>query len=111
MTSIADALGFTLPGASSIPAVDSGHARMAADCGERAVAMVWEDLKPSRLLTRASFDNAMVAYMALGGSTNAAVHLIALARRARRAAGARRHGRGRRASRRCSPTCTRTATA
>ena len=83
MTSIADALGFTLPGASSIPAVDSGHAQMAADCGERAVAMVWEGLTPSRLLTRASFDNAMVAYMALGGSTNAAVHLIALARRAR----------------------------
>ncbi|HSN45410.1 MAG TPA: L-arabinonate dehydratase [Casimicrobiaceae bacterium] len=83
MTSIADAVGFTLPGASSIPAVDSGHAQMAADCGERAVAMVWEGLTPSRLLTRASFDNAMVAYMALGGSTNAAVHLIALARRAR----------------------------
>jgi len=83
MTSIADALGFTLPGASSIPAVDSAHPRMAADCGERAVAMVWENLTPSRLLTRASFDNALVATMALGGSTNAAVHLIALARRAR----------------------------
>ena len=51
MTSIAEALGFTLPGASSIPAVDSGHPRMAADCGERAVAMVWEDLTPARLLT------------------------------------------------------------
>jgi len=83
MTSIADALGFTLPGASSIPATDSAHPRMAADCGERAVAMVWENLAPSRLLTRASFDNATVATMALGGSTNAAVHLIALARRAR----------------------------
>jgi dihydroxy-acid dehydratase len=83
MTSIADALGFTLPGASSIPAVDSAHPQMAAACGQRAVAMVWENLTPSRLLTRASFDNALVAYMALGGSTNAAVHLIALARRAR----------------------------
>ena len=83
MTSIVDALGFTLPGASSIPAVDSAHAQMAADCGTRAVAMVWEDFKPSRFLTRASFDNAIAAYLALGGSTNAAVHLIALARRAR----------------------------
>jgi len=82
MTSIADALGFTLPGASSIPAVDSGHPRMAADCGVRAVEMVWENLKPSRFLTEGSFQNALVAYMALGGSTNAAVHLIALARRA-----------------------------
>ncbi len=83
MTSIADAMGFTLPGASSIPAVDSAHARMAADCGVRAVGMVWEDLKPSRLLDAGSFQNALVAYMALGGSTNAAVHLIAMARRAR----------------------------
>jgi dihydroxy-acid dehydratase len=83
MTSIVDAMGFTLPGASSIPAADSAHTRMAADCGVRAVAMVWEDLKPSRFLTRDSFHNGMVAYMGLGGSTNASVHLIALARRAR----------------------------
>jgi dihydroxy-acid dehydratase len=82
MTSIADALGFTLPGASSIPAVDSGHGRMAADCGVRAVEMVWEDLAPSRFLTAGSFRNAVVTYMALGGSTNAAVHLVAMARRA-----------------------------
>ena len=82
MTSIAEALGFTLPGATSIPAVDSAHARMAIACGERAVAMVLEDLKPSRMLTRASFQNAMVVYMALGGSTNAAVHLPAMAGRA-----------------------------
>jgi len=82
MTSIADALGFTLPGASSIPAVDSAHARMAAECGARAVQMAWEDLKPSRFLTRDSFHNGIVTYMALGGSTNAAVHMIALARRA-----------------------------
>ena len=83
MTSIVDAMGFTLPGASSIPAMDSAHARMAAECGTRAVAMVWEDMKPSRWLTRASFTNGVVTYMALGGSTNAVVHLIALARRAR----------------------------
>ena len=82
MTSIVDAMGMTLPGASSIPATDSGHARMAADCGERIVAMVWEDLRPSRILTDAAFRNGVVAYMALGGSTNAAVHLIAMARRA-----------------------------
>jgi dihydroxy-acid dehydratase len=82
MTSIVDAMGLTLPGASSIPATDSAHARMAAECGERAVAMVWEDLKPSRLLDVAAFHNGVVAYMALGGSTNAAVHLVAMARRA-----------------------------
>src|SRR5207237_8086492 len=83
MKSIVDAMGLTLPGASSIPAVDSGHARMASSCGERIVAMVLEDLKPSRLLTRSSFLNALVAYMALGGSTNAAIHPVAMAGRAR----------------------------
>ncbi|MCS3742065.1 dihydroxy-acid dehydratase [Rhizobium sp. BK176] len=82
MTSIVDAMGLTLPGASSIPAVDSGHPRMASACGVRIVEMVWEDLKPSSILNRASFLNGLVAYMALGGSTNAAVHLIAMARRA-----------------------------
>ena len=82
MTSIVEALGLTLPGASSIPAMDSAHTRMATDCGERIVAMVWEDLKPSRLLTRGSFQNAMATQMALGGSTNAAVHIIAMAGRA-----------------------------
>jgi dihydroxy-acid dehydratase len=82
MTSIADAMGFTLPGASSIPAVDSQHPRMAAECGARAVEMVWEDLKPSAFLTAKSVHNGVVADMALGGSTNAAVHLIAMARRA-----------------------------
>jgi len=82
MTAIAEALGLSLPGASSIPAMDSAHTRMATDCGERIVGMVWEDLKPSDLLTRGSFDNAMAVQMALGGSTNAAVHIIAMARRA-----------------------------
>jgi dihydroxy-acid dehydratase len=82
MTSIVDAMGLTLPGASSIPAVDSAHPRMAAECGMRAVDMVWEDLTPARLFTREAFHNGLVTYMALGGSTNAAVHLIALARRA-----------------------------
>jgi dihydroxy-acid dehydratase len=83
MTSILDAVGLTLPGASSIPAVDSGHERMASAAGERIVEMVWADRKPSAILRRANFLNGARAYMALGGSTNAAVHLIAIARRAR----------------------------
>lgn len=82
MTSIIDVMGLTLPGASSIPAIDSGHPRMAAQCGRRIVGMVWEDLKPSDILSRATFLNGLVAYMAMGGSTNAAVHLIAMAGRA-----------------------------
>ncbi|QRM57116.1 L-arabinonate dehydratase [Sinorhizobium sp. BG8] len=81
MTSIVDAMGMTLSGASSIPAIDSGHSRMASACGARIVEMVWEDLKPSEILSRDSFLNGLVAYMALGGSTNAAVHLIAMAKR------------------------------
>ncbi len=81
MTSIVDAMGMTLSGASSIPATDSGHPRMASACGERVVEMVWEDCKPSTLLNRESFLNGLVAYMALGGSTNAAVHLVAMAKR------------------------------
>jgi dihydroxy-acid dehydratase len=82
MTSIVDAMGMTLPGASSIPAADSGHVRMASACGERIVEMVWEDLTPSQVLGDGAFRNGVATYMALGGSTNAAVHMIALARRA-----------------------------
>ena len=82
MTAIVEALGLALPGSTSIPAMDAAHPRMATDCGERIVGMVWEDLTPQRLLSRASFLNAAVVQMALGGSTNAAVHLIAMARRA-----------------------------
>jgi dihydroxy-acid dehydratase len=82
MTSLAEILGFTLPGAASIPAVDSRHAHMASATGRRIVDMVWEDLKPSDILTRASFENAIVGLLALGGSTNAIIHLIAMARRA-----------------------------
>jgi dihydroxy-acid dehydratase len=79
MTAMIDVLGLTLPGASSIPAVHAAHARMAARCGMRIVDMVWEDVRPSRFLTEASFDNAITADMALGGSTNAIVHLLAMA--------------------------------
>jgi dihydroxy-acid dehydratase len=82
MTSAAEALGLTLPGAASIPAADSRHALMAAQSGKRIVDMVWEDLKPSDLLTPPAFRNAVVTVLAIGGSTNAIVHLIAMARRA-----------------------------
>ena len=82
MTAIAEALGLALPGSTSIPAMDAAHPRMAADCGERIVAMIFEDLTPQRILTRGAFLNAAAVQMALGGSTNAAVHIIAMARRA-----------------------------
>jgi len=82
MTSAVEVLGLTLPGAASIPAPDSRHAQMATLTGKRIVDMVWEDLKPSDILTARSFDNAVTAVLGLGGSTNAIVHLIALARRA-----------------------------
>jgi len=82
MTSAMEALGLTLPGAASIPAPDSRHAQMATLTGKRIVDMVWEDVKPLAIATSAAFDNAVVTVLALGGSTNALVHLIALARRA-----------------------------
>jgi len=82
MTSAVEALGLTLPGAASIPAPDASHSRMATLTGKRIVDMVWDDLKPSDILTAAAFDNAIVTVLALGGSTNAIVHLIAMARRA-----------------------------
>ena len=82
MTAAAEALGMTLPGASSIPAVFAHHARMAAATGRRAVEMVWDDVRPRGLLTADAFDNAVTVVMALGGSTNAVIHLIAMARRA-----------------------------
>lgn len=82
MTAIAETLGFCLPGASSIPAADSGHGRMAVASGARIVNMVWEDLKPSDILTQGSIENALVVHMSMAGSTNAIIHLIAMARRA-----------------------------
>jgi len=81
MTAAAEVLGMTLPGASSIPAADSGHPRMASMSGRRIVEMVWEDFKPSDILDERSYEDAVTAVMALGGSTNAVIHLIALARR------------------------------
>ncbi|MBB5217210.1 L-arabinonate dehydratase [Parapusillimonas granuli] len=82
MMGIAEAVGLTLPGASSIPAADANHIRMSADCGRRIVEMVWEDLRPAKLLTRASFENGIACAMAMGCSTNAIIHLIAMSRRA-----------------------------
>ncbi|WP_020666747.1 L-arabinonate dehydratase [Amycolatopsis nigrescens] len=81
MTSAAEAMGLTLPGAAAIPAVDSAHQRMAAASGARAVAMVWEDLTISRVLCGEAYADAITTVLALGGSTNALIHLIAMAGR------------------------------
>ncbi len=83
MTAIADSMGLTLPGASSIPAPDANHIRMSSECGRRIVEMVWEDLTPDRIVTPASVRNAATVAMATGCSTNAVVHLLAMARRGR----------------------------
>jgi dihydroxy-acid dehydratase len=84
MTAIIEAIGMSLPGASSIPADDSNHVRMAADSGRRIVDMEWEDLKPSKIQSRAAYENAITVAMSMGCSTNAIIHLIAMARRAGR---------------------------
>jgi dihydroxy-acid dehydratase len=83
MTAIADSMGLTLPGASSIPAADANHIRMSSECGRRSVEMVWEDLTPDQIVTPASVRNAATVAMATGCSTNAVVHLLAMARRGR----------------------------
>ena len=82
MMAMAETLGMSLPGASSIPAADANHIRMASESGRRIVDMVWEDLTPRKILTREAFLNAITVAMAVGCSTNAIIHLIALARRA-----------------------------
>ncbi len=81
MTAIAEAIGFCLPGASSIPAPDSNHIRMSSNIGKRIVDMVWLDFKPTKFLTKKSIENAIIVAMAMGCSTNAIIHLIAIARR------------------------------
>ena len=81
MTAIAEVLGLTMPGASSVPAGNSQQRRLAAAAGRRSVAMAVDGLRPSQILCEASFRNAIVAMMALGGSTNAAIHLPAIAGR------------------------------
>jgi dihydroxy-acid dehydratase len=82
MTAIIESIGMSLPGSSSIPADDSNHIRMAAESGRRIVEMVWEDLTPSKIQSRAAYENAIKVAMAMGCSTNAIIHLIAMARRA-----------------------------
>jgi len=82
MTAIAEAMGFSLPGASSIPAPDAGHPRMCADSGRRIVEMVWDDLKLSDIMSAAGVDNEIRCHLAMGGSTNAMIHVVAMARRA-----------------------------
>ncbi|MFC4585391.1 L-arabinonate dehydratase [Sphaerisporangium corydalis] len=81
MTSVAEVLGLTLPGAAAIPAVASAHNRMAAASGRRAVEIAWEDLRPSAILGAAAYADAVTTVLALGGSTNAVIHLVAMARR------------------------------
>jgi len=82
MAAVTEALGLSLPGASSIPAVDSAHQRMAAASGRRIVDLVWEDVRPRDILTQSALDNAITTLMAIGGSTNAVIHLVAMAGRA-----------------------------
>ncbi len=82
MTAIAEALGLVLPGGSSIPAVDANHARLASATGRRIVELVWQDVRPRSLVTARTVDNAIRVHMAMGGSTNAMIHLVAMARRA-----------------------------
>ena len=82
MMAITEALGLSMPGASSIPAPDASHPRMCGAAGRRVVEMVWEDLTPDKILTPAAFDNAIRVHMAIGGSTNAIIHVVAMARRA-----------------------------
>src|SRR5688572_22717771 len=77
-----EAMGFTLPGAAAIPAPDSRHAQLATRVGREIVEMVWQDRKPSDILSSAALDNAITTVLALGGSTNAVIHLVAIARRA-----------------------------
>ena len=82
MTAIAEAAGLVLPGGSSVPAADAGHIRLASESGRRIVEMVWEDLRPKTIQTREAYENAIAVAMAMGCSTNAIIHLIAMARRA-----------------------------
>lgn len=81
MASIVEALGMTLPGGAALPAPDSRRLALAEQCGRRIVGMVWEDLRPAQIMTREALENAVTVDMAIGGSTNAVVHLLAIAGR------------------------------
>src|SRR4051812_49771181 len=80
MNSLAEALGMSLPGCAAIPAPYRERGQIAYETGRRIVEMVWEDLKPSDILTRKAFENCIVVNSAIGGSTNAPIHINALAR-------------------------------
>ena len=80
MNALAEALGMSLPGCAAIPAPYRERAQIAYETGRRAVEIVHEDLKPSDILTRKAFENAIVACSAIGGSTNAPIHINAIAR-------------------------------
>src|ERR671935_242541 len=80
MNALAEALGLSLPGCAAIPAPYRERGQIAYETGRRAVEIVHEDLKPSDILTRAAFENAIIACSAIGGSTNAPIHLVAIAR-------------------------------
>lgn len=79
MNSLAEALGMSLPGSAAIPAVHKERAQMAYYSGKRIVDLVWQDVKPSDIMTRAAFENAIVVNSAIGGSTNAPIHMKAIA--------------------------------
>ena len=81
MTAMAETMGFSLPGSSSVPAMDANHVRLAAEAGRQAVRNAWQGPRPNKLATRKAFENAVAVDMALGGSTNAIVHLLAMAGR------------------------------
>ena len=104
MTSAAEAMGLTLSGAASIPAPDSRHAQMATLTGKRIVEMVWEDLLIRDIVDARAIDNAVTTCLALGGSTNAVPHMIAIARRAGVPLNLERFDQRSRGARRCSPT-------
>jgi L-arabonate dehydrase len=81
MAAVAEAMGMTLPGCAAIPAPDSRRLAIAEMSGQRIVAMVWEDLRPAKIMTREALENAITLDMAIGGSTNAVIHLLAIAGR------------------------------
>jgi dihydroxy-acid dehydratase len=80
MNALAEALGMSLPGSAAVPAPYRERGQMAYETGKRIVDMVWEDLKPSDIMTREAFENAIVANAAIGGSTNAPIHINAIAK-------------------------------
>lgn len=81
MATLVEGLGMTLPGTAAVPAMDSRRLQVAEECGARAVGLATEQLRPSQVLTREAFDNAITLMLAVGGSTNAIVHLLAIAGR------------------------------